>query len=165
MHRPPAPAKQMAYLYPRFYNCSVPATFLADLPQLAQLCEGNKPPLASDKRVEQLFSARGDKFISFAKSAEFVDGKTFVMYCCSFIYSLFRHLVAPLLLYKFNVLQSNTFFDLFGTRWSYTTTFGTWADNLYLLLSCLPQPLIISFRLTIISGQASEEYKPHSRPS
>ncbi|XP_051231941.1 deoxyribonuclease-2-beta isoform X2 [Dicentrarchus labrax] len=67
-------AKQMAYIYPRFYNCSVPAAFLVDLPQLAQLCEGTKPTLASDKRVEQLFSTQGDKFVSFVKSEHFVDG-------------------------------------------------------------------------------------------
>ncbi|KAL7396339.1 hypothetical protein ABVT39_004511 [Epinephelus coioides] len=66
-------AKQMAYLYPRVYNCSVPVAFLADLPQLAQLCEGSKPPLASDKRVEQLFSVEGEKFASFVKSERFVD--------------------------------------------------------------------------------------------
>ncbi|XP_042271932.1 deoxyribonuclease-2-beta-like isoform X1 [Thunnus maccoyii] len=66
-------AKQMAYIYPRFYNCSTPAAFLADLPQLAQLCEGSKPPLASDKGVEQLFSVQGDKFVSFVKSERFVD--------------------------------------------------------------------------------------------
>ncbi|KAI3368256.1 hypothetical protein L3Q82_007973 [Scortum barcoo] len=66
-------AKQMAYLYPRFYNCSVPAAFSGDLPQLAQLCEGTKPPLASDKRVEQLFSIEGEKFASFVKSEHFVD--------------------------------------------------------------------------------------------
>ncbi|XP_023266801.1 deoxyribonuclease-2-beta [Seriola lalandi dorsalis] len=66
-------AKQMVYLYPRFYNCSVPAAFSADLPQLAQLCEGSKPPLGSDKGVEQLFSVHGEKFVSFAKSERFVD--------------------------------------------------------------------------------------------
>ncbi|XP_041792093.1 deoxyribonuclease-2-beta [Chelmon rostratus] len=66
-------AKQMAFLYPRFYNCSVPAAFSADLPPLVQLCEGTKPPLASDKREEQLFSVRGDKFVSFVKSDHFVD--------------------------------------------------------------------------------------------
>ncbi|XP_047442300.1 deoxyribonuclease-2-beta [Mugil cephalus] len=66
-------AQQLVYLYPRFYNCSVPAAFLADLPQLAQLCEGSKPQLASNKRVEQLFSVRGEKFVSFVKSEHFVD--------------------------------------------------------------------------------------------
>ncbi|KAL6108031.1 dnase2b [Pungitius sinensis] len=65
--------KQMVYLYPRFYNCSVPAAFMADLPQLAKLCEGAKPPLPSDKRVEQLFSLQGDKFVYFVKSEHFVD--------------------------------------------------------------------------------------------
>lgn len=79
----------MVYLYPRFYNCSVPAAFLADLPQLAQLCEGSKPPLASDKRVEQLFSMQGEKFVSFVKSERYVDGKIFLAYCGSFIFSFF----------------------------------------------------------------------------
>lgn len=86
MRSPPSPAKQMAYLYPRFYNCSVPAAFLADLPQLAQLCEGTKPPLASDKRVEQLFSIQGEKFVSFVKSERFVDGKKFLMCYWSYIF-------------------------------------------------------------------------------
>ncbi|XP_069550826.1 deoxyribonuclease-2-beta [Brachyistius frenatus] len=66
-------AKQLVFLYPRFYNCSVPAGFHADLPQLAQLCEGSKPPLASNKRVDELFSIRGEKFVSFVKSEQFVD--------------------------------------------------------------------------------------------
>ncbi|XP_050933204.1 deoxyribonuclease-2-beta [Lates calcarifer] len=66
-------AKQVAYLYPRFYNCSVSAAFAEDLPQLAQLCEGSKPTLASDKRMEQLFSIKGDKFVSFVKSEHYVE--------------------------------------------------------------------------------------------
>uniref|UniRef100_UPI0037E6FC95 deoxyribonuclease-2-beta-like n=1 Tax=Semicossyphus pulcher TaxID=241346 RepID=UPI0037E6FC95 len=66
-------AQQLAYIFPRFYNCSVPAAFVADLPHLAQLCEGSKPPLASDKRVEQLSSIGGEKFVSFVKSEHFVD--------------------------------------------------------------------------------------------
>lgn len=69
----------MVYIYPRFYNCSVPSVFLADLPQLAQLCEGSKPQLTSDKRVEELFSLQGEKFVSFVKSEHFVDGKVFFM--------------------------------------------------------------------------------------
>lgn len=87
-HTPPSPAKQMVYLYPRFYNCSVPAAFLADLPQLAHLCEGAKPPLASDKKVEQLFSVRGDKFVSFVKSERFVDGKVFYVFSWFIFYIL-----------------------------------------------------------------------------
>lgn len=78
----------MVYLYPRFYNCSVPAAFLADLPQLAHLCEGAKPPLASDKKVEQLFSVRGDKFVSFVKSERFVDGKVFYVFSWFIFYIL-----------------------------------------------------------------------------
>lgn len=76
----------MTYIYPRFYNCSVPAVFLADLPQLAQLCKGIKPMLAFDKHVEQLSSIQGDKFVSFVKSEKFVDGKLMVMHCWSFIF-------------------------------------------------------------------------------
>uniref|UniRef100_A0A3Q3WH33 deoxyribonuclease II n=1 Tax=Mola mola TaxID=94237 RepID=A0A3Q3WH33_MOLML len=65
--------KQMSYLYPRFYNCSVPATFLAELLLLAQLCEGTIPLLPSERRMEQLFSLRGEKFFSFVKSEQFLD--------------------------------------------------------------------------------------------
>ena len=65
----------MVYLYPRFYNCSVPAAFTPDLSQLAQLCEGSKPRLASDRNVEHLSSIKGEKFVSFVKSEHFVDGK------------------------------------------------------------------------------------------
>lgn len=72
-------AKQLAYLYPRFYNCSVPATFSADLPQLSRLCEGTKAALTSDKWAEPLISVRGEKFVSFAKSERFVDGKMLLM--------------------------------------------------------------------------------------
>ncbi|XP_020557956.1 deoxyribonuclease-2-beta isoform X2 [Oryzias latipes] len=66
-------AQQLEYLYPRFYNCSVPAALSADLPQLAKLCAGSKPALASDKSMQPLFSNRGEKFISFVKSDHFVD--------------------------------------------------------------------------------------------
>lgn len=58
---------------------------MADLPQLAKLCEGSKPPLASDKRVEQLLSLQGDKFVYFVKSEHFVDGKIFLAYRWSFV--------------------------------------------------------------------------------
>lgn len=73
-------AKQLANLYPRFYNCSIPTSFSADLPQLVQLCGGSKPPLTSTRSMEQLFSAQGDKFISFVKSEDYVDGKMFFMW-------------------------------------------------------------------------------------
>ncbi|XP_029004714.1 deoxyribonuclease-2-beta-like [Betta splendens] len=66
-------AKQLLYIYPRFYNCSVPAVLSADLPQLAQLCAGSRPQPTSDRSVEQLFSAEGEKFVSFVKSEHFVD--------------------------------------------------------------------------------------------
>ncbi|XP_029905769.1 deoxyribonuclease-2-beta [Myripristis murdjan] len=69
----PLIVQQMVYLYPRLYNCSVPAPFLADLALLAQLCKGSKPPLASTRRRQELVSARGEKFVSFAKSERFVD--------------------------------------------------------------------------------------------
>ncbi|XP_074524724.1 deoxyribonuclease-2-beta [Halichoeres trimaculatus] len=66
-------AQQLAYIYPRFYNCSVPAAFVSDLLQLEQLCEGTKPPVFSDKRVQHLSSIQGEKFVSFVKSEHFVD--------------------------------------------------------------------------------------------
>ncbi|XP_056132401.1 deoxyribonuclease-2-beta [Lampris incognitus] len=69
----PLIAHQMAYLFPRLYNCSVPAPFQTDLAPLAQLCLGSKPPLISNKRLEHLISAQGEKFVSFAKSEHFVD--------------------------------------------------------------------------------------------
>lgn len=75
LYAPLPVAKQLAYLYPRFYNCSVPVPFSADLPQLSQLCEGTKAPLTSEKRAETLHSAQGEKFVSFAKSEHFVEGK------------------------------------------------------------------------------------------
>lgn len=75
----------MAYLYPRFYNCSVPAAFSANLPQLAQLCAGTKPLLFSDKGEELLSSIQGEKFFSFAKSEHFVDGKELFVSCWSFM--------------------------------------------------------------------------------
>ncbi|XP_054870978.1 deoxyribonuclease-2-beta-like [Amphiprion ocellaris] len=66
-------AQQLAFVYPRFYNCSVPPAFLSDLPQLVQMCGGIKPPLAKDKSISLLFSSQGAKFISFVKSERFVD--------------------------------------------------------------------------------------------
>uniref|UniRef100_A0A3B3VCZ7 deoxyribonuclease II n=1 Tax=Poecilia latipinna TaxID=48699 RepID=A0A3B3VCZ7_9TELE len=47
-------AQQLVYVYPRFYNCSVPAAFSADLPQLLQLCKGSRPPLSANKGVKAL---------------------------------------------------------------------------------------------------------------
>lgn len=70
----------MVYIFPRFYNCSVPPGFLDDLPQLAQLCEGSKPPMSSDKRVDHLMSVGGEKFVSFVKSERFVDGEMLPVY-------------------------------------------------------------------------------------
>ncbi|KAM4629494.1 deoxyribonuclease-2-beta [Polymixia lowei] len=69
----PLIAQQMVYLYPRVYNCSVPASFLSDLAPLAQLCKGSKPLPTSNKRIEHLLSAGGEKFVNFVKSEQFVD--------------------------------------------------------------------------------------------
>uniref|UniRef100_A0A8C6TZG0 deoxyribonuclease II n=1 Tax=Neogobius melanostomus TaxID=47308 RepID=A0A8C6TZG0_9GOBI len=65
--------KQLAYTKPRFFNCSVPSAFLPDFTQLSQLCEDIELPIDTDRRVEQLVSAKGEKFVSFAKSSLFVD--------------------------------------------------------------------------------------------
>ncbi|CAL8253200.1 unnamed protein product [Merluccius merluccius] len=70
----PIIARQLVYLIPRVYNCSVPSSFLDDLPDLAQLCKGSQPPLpSSSKNIDSLFSAKGEKFVSFVKSEDFVD--------------------------------------------------------------------------------------------
>lgn len=70
----PVIARQLVYLNPRVYNCSVPSSFLDDLADLAQLCKDPKPPLPpSSKNTESLLSAKGEKFISFVKTEQFVD--------------------------------------------------------------------------------------------
>ncbi|KAM9797426.1 deoxyribonuclease-2-beta [Syngnathus typhle] len=65
--------QHLVYLFPRFYNCSVPPAFASKLPQLAQLCAGQRPEAPSDKRMDQLLSLQGEKFFTFAKSDHFVD--------------------------------------------------------------------------------------------
>ncbi|KAM6962892.1 deoxyribonuclease-2-beta [Aplochiton taeniatus] len=65
--------QQLVYLNPRVYNCSVPVAFRAEMEPLAQFCEGSTPPLVSDKRKGLLMSAKGETFVSFAKSERFVD--------------------------------------------------------------------------------------------
>ncbi|XP_077439633.1 deoxyribonuclease-2-beta isoform X2 [Vanacampus margaritifer] len=65
--------QHLVYLFPRFYNCSVPYAFATNLPQLAQLCAGQRPEALSDKRMDQLFSLQGEMFLTFAKSERFVD--------------------------------------------------------------------------------------------
>ena len=70
------PARQLVYLIPRVYNCSVPSSFLDDFADLAQLCKGSQFPLpASSKNIASLPSAKGEEFVHFAKSERFVDGK------------------------------------------------------------------------------------------
>lgn len=65
--------KQLIYMNPWFFNCSVPSAFLPDFKQLSQLCEGNKLSIDTDRRIQNLVSAKGEKFVSFAKSSLFVD--------------------------------------------------------------------------------------------
>ncbi|XP_061832125.2 deoxyribonuclease-2-beta isoform X1 [Nerophis lumbriciformis] len=65
--------QQLVYVFPRVFNCSVPADFAAKLPELAHLCAGKRPVLPSDKNMEQLFSLQGEMFFIFAKSEHFVD--------------------------------------------------------------------------------------------
>lgn len=65
--------KQLVYINPRFYNCSVPAAFLKDFTVLARLCEDTKLPIASNRNMEKLFSASGEVFLSFVKSSAYVD--------------------------------------------------------------------------------------------
>ena len=83
------PARQLVYLIPRVYNCSVPSSFLDDLPDLAQLCKGSKLPVPSpSKNIDSLLSAKGEKFVSFVKSEDFVDGKQCLSFCLSVCLSL-----------------------------------------------------------------------------
>ena len=92
-----SPARQLVYLIPRVYNCSVPSSFLDDFADLAQLCEGSKFPLpSSSKNIESLLSAKGEEFVHFAKSERFVDGKESIFFhyyshfiCLSFSTSFF----------------------------------------------------------------------------
>ncbi|XP_057696989.1 deoxyribonuclease-2-beta isoform X1 [Corythoichthys intestinalis] len=65
--------QHLVYLFPRFYNCSVPSPFATKLPQLAQLCAGERPEAPLDKGRDQLFSLKGEMLFTFAKSERFVD--------------------------------------------------------------------------------------------
>ncbi|XP_072295382.1 deoxyribonuclease-2-beta [Eucyclogobius newberryi] len=65
--------KQLHYIHPRFFNCSIPSTFSPDFAPLSELCDGVQVPMDTDRRVQQLVSARGETFVSFVKSAQFVD--------------------------------------------------------------------------------------------
>lgn len=65
--------KQLTFMYPRVFNCSVPSAFLPDFALLSQICEDVKLPIDTDRRIEEIFSAKGEKFVNFAKSSLFVD--------------------------------------------------------------------------------------------
>ncbi|KAM9832388.1 deoxyribonuclease-2-beta [Neosynchiropus ocellatus] len=65
--------QQMTFLYPHFYNCSVPPAFSSRFPQLVEMCGGGRPLRSGDRRVWPLVSAGGQMFFSFVKSAKFVD--------------------------------------------------------------------------------------------
>lgn len=65
--------EQLVVMNPRFFNCSVPPALLPDFAPLSQLCEDIKLPTDKDRSVKQLVSARGEKFVNFAKSSLFVD--------------------------------------------------------------------------------------------
>ncbi|KAJ8376416.1 hypothetical protein SKAU_G00069960 [Synaphobranchus kaupii] len=65
-------AQQLLYYNPHVYNCSLPVVFRKDMASLALLCEGSKLPWVS-KRLQGLTSAKGESFLSFAKSKFYVD--------------------------------------------------------------------------------------------
>ncbi|XP_020780364.2 deoxyribonuclease-2-beta [Boleophthalmus pectinirostris] len=65
--------KQLLYINPRFFNCSVPSAFSPDFGRLAKLCEDTKLPLDTDRRIQPLMSLKGEKFVSYVKSGQFVD--------------------------------------------------------------------------------------------
>lgn len=62
-------AEQLAHLYPRIYNCSVPATFSADLPHPRQCRWPQRNGRSRSSRP-----GGGETFVSFVKSKHFVDG-------------------------------------------------------------------------------------------
>lgn len=66
-------AQQLVYMNPRVYNCSVPEAFGRDLSALVQFCRGSEPPLTSERRMVTLLSAKGETFVSFAKSQLYID--------------------------------------------------------------------------------------------
>ncbi|MFT7808903.1 deoxyribonuclease-2-beta [Arapaima gigas] len=69
----PRIAQQLLYYSPRMYNCSLPVVFQSDLINLVTLCKGSKISWVAEKNLENLTSASGEKFLSFAKSHFWVD--------------------------------------------------------------------------------------------
>ncbi|XP_051529236.1 deoxyribonuclease-2-beta [Myxocyprinus asiaticus] len=69
----PQISRQLAYIDPRVYNCSVPLAFRKDIAVMAQICDGKSPAIRTMRNLEKLFSAQGQTFFSFAKSHSYVD--------------------------------------------------------------------------------------------
>ncbi|KAK7889445.1 hypothetical protein WMY93_025005 [Mugilogobius chulae] len=65
--------KQLLYIRPRFFNCSIPSSFSSDFALLSKLCDGVKLPLDTDRRIQDLVSAGGEKFVNYVKSRQYVD--------------------------------------------------------------------------------------------
>ncbi|XP_061095604.1 deoxyribonuclease-2-beta isoform X2 [Conger conger] len=65
-------AQQLLYYNPNVYNCSLPAVFQKEMSSLALLCNRSKLPWVS-RRLRSLISAKGEHFLSFAKSKFYID--------------------------------------------------------------------------------------------
>lgn len=68
-------AQQLAYINPHAYNCSLPSPYYTEMAEMAQICAGKTIIVVPRRRLEKLMSVKGETFLSFAKSHNFVDGK------------------------------------------------------------------------------------------
>ncbi|XP_035269417.1 deoxyribonuclease-2-beta [Anguilla anguilla] len=98
----PEIAQQLLYYNPHVYNCSLPVEFQKDMASLALLCDGSKLPWVS-KRMQGLISAKGEHFLSFAKSKFYVDD----IYTGWVAQTLKTDLLAETWQHSYHVLPSN----------------------------------------------------------
>lgn len=65
---------QLLVYNPNIYSCSIPAIFHQELVHMPQLCTGSSSSKIPHRHLTTLQSARGQKFLHFAKSDSFLDG-------------------------------------------------------------------------------------------
>lgn len=65
---------QLLVCNPNIYSCSIPAIFHQELVHMPQLCSRSSSSEIPDRHLTALQSARGQKFLHFAKSGSFLDG-------------------------------------------------------------------------------------------
>ncbi|TSM94615.1 Deoxyribonuclease-2-beta [Bagarius yarrelli] len=66
-------SQQLAYVNPYTYNCSIPPAFYTEVPEMAQICAGKTVTVSPRRKLENLMSVKGETFLSFAKSHNYVD--------------------------------------------------------------------------------------------